>query len=46
MNKRLFTLENGIQRKTNDMEEGYRFGQMDQDMKDIGRMIRLISEEA
>jgi hypothetical protein len=35
-------MENGIQGKISVMVEEYRFGLMDQGMKDIGKKIKLI----
>ena len=37
-----FTLENGKKMKIKDMEEEYKFGQMEVDMKDIGLKIKQI----
>ena len=40
-----FITENGTQFQIKDMAEEFRLGLMDQDMKDIGKTIRLILEE-
>jgi hypothetical protein len=35
-----YIMENGKKMEIKDMEEEYKFGQMEVDMKDIGKMIR------
>lgn len=39
-------MENGISEKTKDMEEEFKYGLMDQDMKVIGKRIKPIFKEA
>jgi hypothetical protein len=40
-----YTMENGIKIIIKDMEEEYKYGMMEVNMKVIGKMIKLISME-
>jgi len=40
MKIRQYTMENGKKKVIKDMEEEYKFGQMEVDMKDIGKKIK------